>query len=50
MRLHSDGEMETMSREYILSILQVGGRYLLHQFEHATVEELKVSLAHYERN
>ena len=50
MRLHSDGEIERMSREDILSILQLGARYSMCQFEHATVEELKATLTHFERN
>ncbi len=50
MRLHSDSEIEQMSREDLLSILKVGARYSMHQFEHATEEELKAVLAQFERN
>ena len=48
MRIHSDGEIETMSKEDSLSILQLGAKYC--QFEHAAVEELKAALTWFERN
>ena len=44
MRLHSDAEIESMSREDILSILQLGARYSMCQFEDMTVEELRAAL------
>ena len=50
MRLHSDGEIEGMSREEVLSILKLGARYSMHQFKHATIEELKAILAQFERS
>ena len=49
MRLHSDSEIEQMSRD-VLSILQVGARFSMHQLKHATKEELKAVLAQFERN
>ena len=50
MRLHSDREIESMSREAILSFLQQGVRYLMYQFEHTTEEDLKAALTQFERN
>ena len=50
MRLHSDGETESMSGEAILSFLQLGVRYLMYQFEHAIEEDLKAALTQFERN
>ena len=50
MRLHSDSEIEQTSREDVLSILQVGARFSMHQLKHATKEELKAVLAQFERN
>ena len=50
MRLHSDAEIESMSREDILSILQLGARYSMCQFEDTTVEELRAALTQFERN
>ena len=50
MRLHSDSEIEQRSREDVLSILQVGARYSMHQFKHAKEKELIAVLAQFERN
>ena len=50
MRLHSDSEIEKMNGEDVLSILQMGARYSMHQFAHATEQELKALLAQLERN
>ena len=50
MRLHSDTEIEKMSKEDVLSILQLGARYSMHHYENATVEELKAALTRFERN
>ena len=50
MRLHSDSEIEKMSKEDVLSILQLGARYSMHRYKNATVEELKAALTRFERN
>ena len=50
MRLHSDSEIESMSKDDVLSILQIGAQYSMHQFVNAPVEDLKACLAKFERN
>ena len=49
LRLHSDSETEKTSREDVLSILQVGARYSMHQLVQASDEELKALLVQFER-
>ena len=50
MRLHSDGEIDSMSKDDVLSILQTGAQYSKSVFANATVEDLKGSLRKFERN
>lgn len=50
MRLHSDSEIESMSKNDVLEILQVGAGYLKHAFSNDTVEDPRILLNKSERN
>ena len=50
MRLHSDSDIHSMSRDDVLGILQLGARYSMQQSADATVEDLKAQLTRFERN
>ena len=50
MRLHSDCEIASMSRDDVLCILQLGAGYSMHQFADVPMEDLKVCLTRFERN
>ena len=50
MRLHSDSEIESMSKNDVLEILQVGAVYSKHAYLNDTVEDLRALLKKFERN